>query len=84
MDEEELFNKLDEAIGKTTALICMQTAMATALHVKGVFTNEDMATLPAVAQRLLDATAMTDGERIMGDSALRGWSKAWSQVVTKN
>lgn len=84
MDEEELAIKLDTAIGMANAVICIQTALATALHLKGIVSAEELATLPAVAKELLQASEITVGERTMAESTLRGISQAWSSVVTRN
>jgi hypothetical protein len=49
MDEEGLRLDIAEALGKATAIICIQTALVTTLQVKGVLTADDVGSLSGVA-----------------------------------
>jgi hypothetical protein len=55
MDKDELRLDVAEALGKATALICLQTALVAALKAKGVLTDSEVATLSGVANETLVA-----------------------------
>jgi hypothetical protein len=85
MDEQELRLDTAEALGKATALICIQTALVTTLKVKGLLTDADVATLTGVANETLsEMRGVPDDALELAQSALRGLAKSWTKRVTRN
>ena len=85
MDKDELRLDVAEALGKATALICLQTALVAALKAKGVLTDSEVATLSGVASETLVAMeGVPDDARELAQSALRGFALSWSKRVTRN
>jgi hypothetical protein len=85
MDKDELRLDVAEALGKATALICLQTALVAALKAKGVLTDSEVATLSGVANETLVAMeGVPDDARELAQSALRGFALSWSKRVTRN
>jgi hypothetical protein len=85
MDKDELRLDVAEALGKATALICLQTALVAALKAKGVLTDSELATLSGVANETLVAMeGVPDDARELAQSALRGFASSWLKRVTRN
>jgi hypothetical protein len=85
MGEEQLRADLAEAIGKASAGLCLQAAIVAALVDNGSLSRADAATLAAHATVALHATfGISDDAKMIGESALRGFSTSWTKLVTRN
>ena len=85
MDEEELRLDIAEALGKTNALISFQAAFAAMLVSKEILTIEDAAELTGTANAVLaEMEGLSDGVRILAQSALRGIARVYTKRITRN
>jgi len=85
MDQDEIELGIAEAIGKSTAAMCIQTAMVRLLLRTAVISAEDVATLGGEAEMALTSTAGLSEEAMeLAMAALRGCTKKWTEAITKN
>jgi hypothetical protein len=85
MDQQQLRADLAEALGKATAMICIQTALVATLKAKGILADSDVASLSGLANDALTALPdVPDDARVVAHAALRGLAKAWTRRVTRN
>lgn len=83
--DEELEVALAEATGKASASLFLNAALVAALVVRGILPREDAATLAADATTALLATeGLSDDAKLIGQGALRGFSRTWTRLVTRN
>ena len=84
MDEEELRVDIADALGKATAVICIQVALLATLVNKKVLTKDE-GTLTALANQSLEVMpGVSDDVKMMAESTLRGFAKTWTKHVTRN
>jgi hypothetical protein len=85
MDEEELRVDIADALGKATAVICIQVALLATLVNKKVLTKDEAATLTALANQSLEVIpGVSDDVKMIAESTLRGFAKTWTKHVTRN
>jgi hypothetical protein len=84
MDEETRLD-LDDAIGKSNALLCLLPALVGMLVEKKLLAHADAALLTGLASAALKiAPNMSDDARALGESALKGFAGAWTAHVTRH
>ncbi len=84
MDEEVLRGDVAEALGKATALICLQAALVATLVTKNILSIEDAASLTGIASDTLSALeGLSEDARVLAESALRGFAQSWTKRVTR-
>jgi len=85
MDEEELRLDIAEGIGKATAALSIQAALVAILVTNHKLSREDVATLAGTASASLDQTqGLPEDAKTFAESALRGFAKSWSTLVTQH
>ena len=85
MNQDEIETGIAESIGKSSAVICVHTALIRNLFSKGLISAEDVATLAAEAQNALTSMeGLSHDSLVMAQAALRGFALSWTKVVTRN
>jgi hypothetical protein len=79
--DEKIEADISEALGKATAVICIQAALIEMLGSKNLLASDDVSTLLGLANGTLEhLPGVSDGSRLMAQAALRGFA---SVVVKK-
>ena len=85
MDEEGMLNDIADARGNAAANNCILSAIVATLVSKGNLTKEEAVTLPGMAQKAFDRISDLPADaRELGNSAIRGFARAWISLVTRN
>jgi hypothetical protein len=85
MDEEGILIDIADVRGRAEALTCIMAAMVASFVNKGLLAKDEAATLTSAAKTLLDNVKdFPDDARLLADSALRGFARSWTKLVTIN
>ena len=85
MDQEGLEIDIADALGKSAAAICIQSALFGALVTKGILKIEDAALISGTAsQGLAVFSGLSPEGRLMAEAAIRGFATTWTSRVTRN
>jgi hypothetical protein len=85
MDEEKMSVDIAEALGKSNAVICLQSALIAMLVNKRVMTMADAAELTGVANEILKQMEdISDDARVIAEASLRGLSRSYVRRIKTN